>query len=159
MMQQLQPQELINTFELLYLYNERIRHLLWYTPYFILFETYFRCSFTTKNGVSKTLGFRWWILMLLNGKFYWYFITKGQMFLVYFIAYVCMTFDLYQKRATGQVMDINGRFLYFSLTTSLFLIITWIVYLWNDEKLYHKYPGLLYIPEPWSHFALCHSSE
>ncbi|CAG2199273.1 CLN6 [Mytilus edulis] len=153
MMQQMQPQGLVDSFELLYLYDEVIGHLMWYIPFFISFFLYFVGCFTSKlTTPSSTVS--WWLLMLVSGLYYWYLVTEGQIFSVYIITFICMLAMVIIKKSKGQKMDVNGRFLFYSFTTTFVLVGVWVLWLWNDPILRHKYPGLLYIPEPWSYYTL-----
>lgn len=81
--------------------------------------------------------------------------TEGQIFSVYFITFVAMIgLMVYKRRKQNSQLDINGRFLLYSFALTLLLVLVWVIYLWNDEALRVKYPGLLYIPEPWSYYTL-----
>ncbi|CAC5377440.1 CLN6 [Mytilus coruscus] len=102
----------VDSFELLYLYDEVIGHLMWYL------------------------------------------VTEGQIFSVYFITFICMLAMVIIKKGKGLKMDVNGRFLFYSFITTFVLVAVWVLWLWNDPILRHKYPGLLYIPEPWSYYTL-----
>ena len=51
-------------------------------------------------------------------------------------------------------MDPNAKFLFFRSALTLVLVAVWVVYLWNDATLRKKYPGWLYIPEPWAYVSL-----
>lgn len=154
MMQKLEPRGLVESFELLYLYDEIIGHLMWYIPFFICVCSYFTGCFISKSVKSESLGLAWWMLTLSSGLYFWYLVTEGQIFTVYFLAFLFMAVVAIRKSTKNEIMDANGRFLFYSFLTALVLVVAWVGYLWNDEQLRHKYPGLLYIPEPWSYYTL-----
>ena len=58
------------------------------------------------------------------------------------------------QRRKGLGPDSNGRFLLCSFGITLGLMALWVLYLWSDPVLRNKYPGLLYMPEPWSYYTL-----
>lgn len=58
------------------------------------------------------------------------------------------------KKRKGLILDSNGRFLLFSFIIALVLVILWVGWLWNDEILRKKYPGVIYVPEPWAFYTL-----
>lgn len=83
-----------------------------------------------------------------------YLVTEGQiteLFLVTFLAMVVMVIHQHQK---GLSPDSNGLFLFCSFSVALLLVALWVIYLWNDPVLRNKYPGLIYVPEPWSYYTL-----
>lgn len=62
---------------------------------------------------------------------------------------------LFWRSGEGRyVLDNNGRWLLYRGLLTLVLVSVWVGYLWNDEQLRLKYPGILYIPEPWSYLSL-----
>ena len=83
-----------------------------------------------------------------------YLVTEGQIFSVYIITLVLMFLWILIERRKNNVLDINGQFLLYTFTATFILIAVWVGYLWNDEALRKKYPGLLYVPEPWSYYTL-----
>lgn len=83
-----------------------------------------------------------------------YLVTEGQiteLFLLTFFAMVAMV--IHQQRK-GLSPDSNGLFMFCSFTVTVLLVALWVVYLWNDPVLRNKYPGLIYVPEPWSYYTL-----
>lgn len=83
-----------------------------------------------------------------------YLVTEGQiteLFLLTFLAMVVLT--RHQQRK-GLSPDSNGLFLFYSFSVTALLVAVWVVYLWNDAVLRNKYPGLIYVPEPWSYYTL-----
>ncbi|XP_006793922.1 ceroid-lipofuscinosis neuronal protein 6a isoform X2 [Neolamprologus brichardi] len=108
----LKPASLIDSFELLYYYDEHLGHLMWYL------------------------------------------VTEGQiaeLFLLTFVAMVAMVIFQHHK---GLGPDSNGLFLFYSFGVTVLLVALWVAYLWNDPVLRNKYPGLIYVPEPWSYYTL-----
>lgn len=112
---------------------------------------------------DKYFQFSWKIDWLINWPIDWflnwfnrrYLVTEGQIFSVYFITFVVMIgYMMYKKQKHNAHLDINGQFLLYSFAMCFILILIWVAYLWNDEALRVKYPGLLYIPEPWSYYTL-----
>jgi ceroid-lipofuscinosis protein 6 len=59
-----------------------------------------------------------------------------------------------KERHGGKSLDTNGLFLFCTFTASLLLVAVWAAWLWNDPVLRQKYPGLVYIPEPWTYYTL-----
>ncbi|OWF52296.1 ceroid-lipofuscinosis neuronal protein 6-like [Mizuhopecten yessoensis] len=154
-MKTLQPKELVDSFELLYNYDEVIGHLMWYIPFFICFFLYFTGCFKRKHEhMSVKAGPAWWFLIVFSGLYYWYLVTEGQIFNVYILTYVAMIIFWSKEKSRGQVLDINGRFLFYTFTITLLLVAIWVALLWNDPVLRQKYPGVVYVPEPWSFYTL-----
>ena len=154
-MQQLQTEGLVDSFELLYIYDEEIGHLMWYIPFFISLLLYFMGCFKQKsNKCGVSAGFFWWLLMIFSAIYYWYLVTEGQIFIVYFITLALMAFGTLTERKKCNTLDINGKFLLYTFSVTLLLTAIWVGYLWNDEVLRIKYPGLIYVPEPWSYYTL-----
>ena len=154
-MQQLQPKGLVDSFELLYIYDEEIGHLMWYIPFFISLLLYFMGCFKPKsNKCGASAGFFWWLLLIFSAIYYWYLVTEGQIFIVYFITLVLMAICTLTERNKGNTLDMNGKFLLYTFSSTLLLTAIWVGYLWNDEVLRIKYPGLIYVPEPWSYYTL-----
>ncbi|XP_005094845.1 ceroid-lipofuscinosis neuronal protein 6 [Aplysia californica] len=152
-MQEIRPKELLKSFELLYRYDEEIGHLMWYIPFFLcLFLYYIGCfsSGTRRSGIS----FSWVSLVLTSGTYYWYLATEGQIFPLFLLTYVCMLVTYAVQRGRGLTSDPNGLFLVWTFTLTVTLTGLWSVWLWNDPVLRQKYPGLLYVPEPWAYYTL-----
>lgn len=83
-----------------------------------------------------------------------YLVTEGQIFILYiFTFFAMMALVMHQKRK-GLVLDSNGLFLFYSFIITLVLIAVWVIWLWNDKILRKKYPGVIYIPEPWAFYTL-----
>ena len=83
-----------------------------------------------------------------------YLVTEGQISFVYLITLVAMVIIIVAQKSRGQVLDINGRFLFYTFSVTLLLTIGWVAALWSDPILRTKYPGILYVPEPWSFYTL-----
>lgn len=65
-----------------------------------------------------------------------------------------MVATVMRQRRMGFMLDSNGRFLFYNFIITLGLVLVWVAYLWNDEVLRKKYPGIIYVPEPWSFYTL-----
>ncbi|KAL4227210.1 Ceroid-lipofuscinosis neuronal protein 6 [Mactra antiquata] len=154
-MQLLEPPELVDSFELLYSYDEEIGHLMWYIPFFFSLVLYFYGCFQHNhlNETYKT-GLAWWSLMSVSAVYYWYLVTEGQIFVVYFITFIAMIVTILIRKSQKMSLDVNGRFLMYTFSVTLVLTIVWVSVLWNDETLRIKYPGLIYVPEPWAYYTL-----
>ncbi|XP_040270253.1 ceroid-lipofuscinosis neuronal protein 6 isoform X2 [Bufo bufo] len=111
-MQNLQPPTLVDSFELLYYYDEYLGHSMWYL------------------------------------------VTEGQIFIIFIFTFFAMLALILHQKRKGLRLDSNGLFLLLSFSVTLFLIAVWIVWLWNDKILRKKYPGVIYIPEPWAFYTL-----
>lgn len=101
------------------------------------------------NVLSEIMASRAFSLCSLR-----YLVTEGQiteLFLLTFIAMVAIV--MYQKHK-GLSPDNNGLFLFCSFSVTVLLVSAWVGYLWNDPVLREKYPGLIYVPEPWSYYTL-----
>ncbi|XP_009978032.1 PREDICTED: ceroid-lipofuscinosis neuronal protein 6, partial [Tauraco erythrolophus] len=169
----LKPETLIDSFELLYYYDEYLGHSMWYIPFFLILFIYFTgwfppveeeasvalgvCS-PSKAAVRHVLDDFGVIaqclqrIRLVLGC--WYLVTEGQIFILYiFTFFAMMALVMHQKRK-GLVLDSNGLFLFYSFIITLVLIAVWVVWLWNDKILRKKYPGVIYIPEPWAFYTL-----
>ena len=80
--------------------------------------------------------------------------TEGQIFELFLLTFVAMVAMVMLQQRKGLRPDINGLFLLGSFTGTMVLVVVWVTYLWNDPDLRKKYPGLLYVPEPWSYYSL-----
>ncbi|XP_042198929.1 ceroid-lipofuscinosis neuronal protein 6 homolog [Callorhinchus milii] len=149
----LKPQTLIDSFELLYYYDETLGHLMWYIPFFIIIYLYFTGCFTARKEDSK-MPLSGWLLVGPSGLYYWYLVTEGQIFILYiFTTFAMMATVMHQKRK-GLFLDCNGLFLSYSFYITLALVAGWVGFLWNDKVLRKKYPGVMYVPEPWAYYTL-----
>lgn len=80
--------------------------------------------------------------------------TEGQIFSVFILTFISMCFLRIWNNQHNLTLDCNGLFLFHTFTLTLLLTAAWSIYLWNDEILRKKYPGLIYIPEPWAFYSL-----
>ncbi|XP_003969858.1 ceroid-lipofuscinosis neuronal protein 6a [Takifugu rubripes] len=149
----LKPASLIDSFELLYFYDEQLGHLLWYIPFFIVLTLYFSGCFT-KAKKQESFPVSGWLLLGPSALYYWYLVTEGQITELFLLTFLAMVTILISKQHKGLRPDQNGLFLLCSFTVTLLLVGLWVVYLWNDPVLREKYPGLIYVPEPWSYYTL-----
>lgn len=148
----LKPASLIDSFELLYYYDEHLGHSMWYIPFFLIIFLYFTGCFTqVKDEKMTTSG---WLLLGPSAVYYWYLITEGQIFVLYVFTFFAMVATVMRQRRMGFVLDSNGRFLFYNFIITLGLVLVWVAYLWNDKVLRKKYPGIIYVPEPWSFYTL-----
>ncbi|XP_065836844.1 ceroid-lipofuscinosis neuronal protein 6-like [Oscarella lobularis] len=156
-MKELKPRTLVSSFELLYFYDEQLGHLMWYIPFFSVFLLYFSSSFVSKAEEKKhmeslNLQPKDWFLAVISATYYWYLVTEGQIFPVFFITVLLMTAIRIIYR--GSLMpDANAKFLFYTFFMTLAFVMLWVMYLWNDEPMRRKYPGLVYIPEPWAFYS------
>lgn len=95
-----------------------------------------------------------WHLLLFSFISSRYLVTEGQIIELFLLTFFAMVTIMVYKRHKGLSPDPNGLFLLYNLAVTLFLVVIWMVYLWNDTVLREKYPGLLYVPEPWSYYTL-----
>ena len=95
------------------------------------------------------------VLLVLSTIYQWYLITEGQLIEIYIASLMIMVIIwIYNVLVAGKHMDINGWFLLTQNVLTGFLIIIWVMYLWDDPVLRVRYPGWLYVPEPWSYWSL-----
>ncbi|KAG8574929.1 hypothetical protein GDO81_009390 [Engystomops pustulosus] len=69
-MQNLQPPTLVDSFELLYYYDEYLGHSMWYIPFFLILFIYFSGCFTTVKRESE-MPLSAWSLLLPSSLYYW----------------------------------------------------------------------------------------
>lgn len=148
----LKPASLIDSFELLYYYDEHLGHLMWYIPFFIILVIYF-CGCFTKAKDQK-LPVSGWLLLGPSALYYWYLVTEGQITELFLLTFLCMVVIWFYQSGRGLLPDSNGQFLFYSFSLTLLLVSVWVAFLWSDPVLRIKYPGLLYVPEPWSYYTL-----
>ncbi|XP_047623112.1 ceroid-lipofuscinosis neuronal protein 6 isoform X1 [Phacochoerus africanus] len=154
----LKPETLIDSFELLYYYDEYLGHSLWYIPFFLILFMYFSGCFTPTKTESVMPGAAL-LLVVPSGLYYWYLVTEGQIFILFIFTFFAMlALVLHQKRKC-LFLDSNGLFLFYSFAITLLLVALWVAWLWNDPVLRKKYPGVIYVPEPWAFYTLHVSSR
>lgn len=61
---------------------------------------------------------------------------------------------LWRQCMEEMVIDNNGIFLLSRVVVTMVMVGMWVWWLWDDVQLREKYPGWLYIPEPWSYVSL-----
>lgn len=148
----LQPPTLIDSFELLYFYDEQLGHLMWYIPFFLLLLIYFCSCFTNSGDQKLPLSGR--LLLGPSALYYWYLVSEGQISELFLLTLLFMAVVWTRQRLRGHSLDSNGRFLLLSFSLTLLLLVLWSTVLWNDPELRRKYSGILYMPEPWSFYTL-----
>ncbi|KAH9524538.1 Ceroid-lipofuscinosis neuronal protein 6 [Bulinus truncatus] len=153
-MKEIRPKELLKSFQLLYRYDEEIGHLMWYIPFYLCLLLYYVGCFNKEPKRGESVGFRWIVLLVISGVYYWYLATEGQIFPLFFLTYLAMLTLNVINIFRGLSSDLNGRFLVWTFTLTTVLTAVWSIWLWDDVTLRKKYPGLLYIPEPWAYYTL-----
>uniref|UniRef100_A0A4W2D8J8 CLN6 transmembrane ER protein n=1 Tax=Bos indicus x Bos taurus TaxID=30522 RepID=A0A4W2D8J8_BOBOX len=152
------PIAMIDSFELLYYYDEYLGHSMWYIPFFLILFMYFSGCFTPTKAESSMPGAAL-LLVVPSGLYYWYLVTEGQIFILFiFTSFAMLALVLHQKRKR-LFLDSNGLFLFYSFALTLLLVALWVAWLWNDPVLRKKYPGVIYVPEPWAFYTLHVSSQ
>uniref|UniRef100_A0AAA9S2S4 CLN6 transmembrane ER protein n=1 Tax=Bos taurus TaxID=9913 RepID=A0AAA9S2S4_BOVIN len=152
------PIAMIDSFELLYYYDEYLGHSMWYIPFFLILFMYFSSCFTPTKAESSMPGAAL-LLVVPSGLYYWYLVTEGQIFILFiFTSFAMLALVLHQKRKR-LFLDSNGLFLFYSFALTLLLVALWVAWLWNDPVLRKKYPGVIYVPEPWAFYTLHVSSQ
>ncbi|CAM9321191.1 unnamed protein product [Lampetra planeri] len=148
----LQPASLIDSFELLYYYDEHLGHLMWYIPFFIILLIYFTGCFS--EAEEKKMPVSGWLLLGPSALYYWYLVTEGQITPLFLLTFLAMIATVIHQQHKGLSPDSNGLFLLWTFCLTVLLVALWVVYLWNDPVLRRRYPGLMYVPEPWSYYTL-----
>ncbi|XP_068427332.1 ceroid-lipofuscinosis neuronal protein 6a isoform X2 [Clinocottus analis] len=152
-MKNLKPATLIDSFELLYYYDEYLGHLMWYIPFFAILFLYFTGCFTRLRE-HRRLPVSGRLLLGPSAIYYWYLVTEGQITQIFLVTFLSMVVTVLYQYRKGLSLDSNGLFLFCSFSTTVLLVVLWVVYLWNDPVLRNRYPGFLYVPEPWSYYIL-----
>ncbi len=84
-----------------------------------------------------------------------YLVTEGQITPLYLVSLTFMILYLmYQKLFKNSKLDQNGAFLLETFLLTFVFVGLWCRYFWDDVDLRKKYPGLIYVPEPWSVYSL-----
>ncbi|KAA8595945.1 hypothetical protein FQN60_011236 [Etheostoma spectabile] len=139
----LKPASLIDSFELLYYYDEQLGHLM-YIPFFIILYIYFTGCFTKAKEQNK-IPVSGWLLLGPSAVYYWYLVTEGQITELFLLTFLAMVVMVIHQQHKGLSPDSNGLFLFCSFSVTVLLVALWVAYLWNDPVLRNKYPGLIYI--------------
>uniref|UniRef100_A0A8C5V4W0 CLN6 transmembrane ER protein n=1 Tax=Microcebus murinus TaxID=30608 RepID=A0A8C5V4W0_MICMU len=148
----------IDSFELLYYYDEYLGHCMWYIPFFLILFMYFSGCFTACKGESVMPGPAL-LLVAPSGLYYWYLVTEGQIFILFIFTFFAMLALVLHQKRKRLFLDSNGLFLFSSFALTLLLVALWVAWLWNDPVLRKKYPGVIYVPEPWAFYTLHVSSH
>ena len=156
---------------------------MWYIPLFLTYTLYFASSFVSSDAGREgregrereagrrggregrkegeggergrgRLGIAGWLLVLSSAAYDWYLITEGQVFPLFSGMLATMLAVLLWRHQQGMAMDCNGRYLLFRFLLALAAVGVWVWALWSDPDLRIKYPGWLYVPEPWSYVSL-----
>ncbi|XP_025077406.1 ceroid-lipofuscinosis neuronal protein 6 homolog [Pomacea canaliculata] len=155
LMKQLRPPELVKSFELLYIYDEEIGHYMWYVPFFLSLLLYYTGCFQPAGQADTRYKPAWWLLLIFSAVYYWYLVTEGQIYPLFLAVYAAMlVYGGWQVKTKSLWPDTNGSFLFLTFTLTLALTQVWVAWLWNDSTLRQKYPGPLYMPEPWAYYTL-----
>uniref|UniRef100_A0A3Q1GR88 CLN6 transmembrane ER protein a n=1 Tax=Acanthochromis polyacanthus TaxID=80966 RepID=A0A3Q1GR88_9TELE len=136
----LKPASLIDSFELLYYYDEQLGHLMWYVFMIII-------------GVNTERMLNELLLCFLSVSSR-YLVTEGQITELFLLTFLAMVAMVMHQRRKGLSPDGNGLFLLYSFSVTVLLVALWVACLWSDPVLRNKYPGLIYVPEPWSYYTL-----
>uniref|UniRef100_A0A8D0RS35 CLN6 transmembrane ER protein n=1 Tax=Sus scrofa TaxID=9823 RepID=A0A8D0RS35_PIG len=152
------PIAMIDSFELLYYYDEYLGHSLWYIPFFLILFMYFSGCFTPTKTESVMPGAAL-LLVVPSGLYYWYLVTEGQIFILFIFTFFAMLALVLHQKRKRLFLDSNGLFLFYSFAITLLLVALWVAWLWNDPVLRKKYPGVIYVPEPWAFYTLHVSSR
>uniref|UniRef100_A0A8C5P698 Ceroid-lipofuscinosis, neuronal 6 n=1 Tax=Jaculus jaculus TaxID=51337 RepID=A0A8C5P698_JACJA len=89
----------------------------------------------------------------------WYLVTEGQIFLLFVFTFFAMLALVLHQERRRLYLDSNGLFLLYSFALTLSLVALWVAWLWDDPVLRRKYPGVIYVPEPWAFYTLHVSSQ
>jgi ceroid-lipofuscinosis neuronal protein 6 len=82
-------------------------------------------------------------------------VTEGQITPLFVVSLTFMyVFYFYNHFIVGRLIDENGMFLITTFQLTIVLVGIWCWYFWEDAALRKKYPGLIYVPEPWSVYSL-----
>uniref|UniRef100_A0A3B3ZCJ8 Uncharacterized protein n=1 Tax=Periophthalmus magnuspinnatus TaxID=409849 RepID=A0A3B3ZCJ8_9GOBI len=123
-----------------------------YIPFFIVLLIYFCGCFT--QAKEQRLPVSGWLLLGPSALYYWYLVTEGQITELFLVTLGCMFAVWVLQRRRGLALDSNGQFLLLSFSLAVLLVGLWVGFLWDDPTLRAKYPGLVYVPEPWSYYTL-----
>ena len=149
---------LVESFELMYFYDEHLGHLLWYIPLYGVYLVYYFSCFSAKP-VALISSIPYHTLVIASASYQWYLVTEGQLFEIFFISFASMLIIAVYQKQRGYFIDSNAVFLLLVNSITILMIAVWCCYLWNDKALRIKYPGLLYVPEPWSYWSLYHMNN
>ena len=126
---------------------------MWYIPLFLAYLINFFGNFGRKAN-SSCLPVSGWILVVVSAAYEWYLVTEGQISVIFTLMLFTMTVVLFWRSEQLLEMNVNAKFLYYRSILTFIFVFLWVVYLWDDEILRQKYPGVWYVPEPWSYASL-----
>uniref|UniRef100_A0A8C3WSX5 CLN6 transmembrane ER protein n=1 Tax=Catagonus wagneri TaxID=51154 RepID=A0A8C3WSX5_9CETA len=129
-----------------------------YIPFFLILFMYFSGCFTPTKAESAMPGAAL-LLVAPSGLYYWYLVTEGQIFILFIFTFFAMLALVLHQKRKRLFLDSNGLFLFYSFAVTLLLVALWVAWLWNDPVLRKKYPGVIYVPEPWAFYTLHVSSQ
>ncbi len=151
---------LIESFELMYFYDEHLGHLMWYMPLYGVYLVYYYGCFSAKPiSLIPLSSLPYHTLVIASAGYQWYLVTEGQLFEIFMLSLIVMVFITMYKKGCGYYIDSNGVYLLAVNSLTVIFVIVWCCYLWNDEALRIKYPGIIYVPEPWSYWSLYHMNR
>ena len=160
--QAMKPESLVHSFELIYFYDELLGHWMWYLPLYTAYTVYFSGCFISAQQQQKQqqqqgskISLRGWLLAMFSAGFECYLVTEGQIFPLFTLHLVAMlVLVVWRWHWQAARMDCNAQFLLGRGLLVLVGVACWVAWLWDDGPLRAKYPGWLYIPEPWSYISL-----
>jgi ceroid-lipofuscinosis protein 6 len=119
------------------------------------FTSCFNSASVTVQSLSAIESFFKNILLIISASYYWYLVTEGQITPLFLVTLIFMqaTF-VYNKFVKNERIDENGKFLLNTFQVTFLFVAAWSYFFWKDEQLRKKYPGILYVPEPWSVYSL-----
>ncbi|XP_005862147.2 PREDICTED: ceroid-lipofuscinosis neuronal protein 6 [Myotis brandtii] len=129
-----------------------------YIPFFLILFMYFSGCFTPTKAESSMPGAAL-LLVVPSGLYYWYLVTEGQIFILFIFTFFAMLALVLHQKRKRLFLDSNGLFLFYSFALTLLLVALWVAWLWSDPVLRKKYPGVIYVPEPWAFYTLHVSSQ
>uniref|UniRef100_W5N979 CLN6 transmembrane ER protein b n=1 Tax=Lepisosteus oculatus TaxID=7918 RepID=W5N979_LEPOC len=156
----LKPESLIDSFELLYYYDENLGHSMCLQNWVLDFGRpivmyYFHLTYTVCiNRFTPNPETLYEYSVQKVAVNYRYLVTEGQIFILYIFTFFAMMATVMHQKRKGFVLDSNGLFLFYSFSITLALVAVWVACLWSDQTLRKKYPGVIYVPEPWAFYTL-----
>ncbi|KAI3382001.1 hypothetical protein SNEBB_008072 [Seison nebaliae] len=152
-----QTEAMIETFELLYFYDEIFGHNLWYFAYFLEFFLYFNTNcFSNKvsdssSNYSLFSNKYYFVFVVINALYYLYLVTEGQIIILFSFTYICMRIADVKKRLSKQHINQNGKFMIDFFKWTILFLIVWKSCFQGETRLYEKYKDMwIFLPEPWT---------
>ena len=146
-------------FKLVYFYDEYLGHWMWYLPHFTILILVFSSSFVPSSSSQNTLPFAAAILVPIDVLYQWYLITEGQLIEVFLTMQLLMILIIMYRKFHGQSMDPNGSYWATVNVMTFIYILVWSYFFRHHAILRERYPGLLYVPEPWSVYTLYQAGQ